>query len=511
MWNKKISINRDTLLYITLLYLYLPVVIFFYTWLKVWIAIPMMIICVWILYRFSVHLYQMNEEEKLPQIKIHIGLVAASLLLMLLWGYYMGWSGGAPQAADWSKHNAVLRDLINYEWPVYYHAAEPAMLTYYIGQYIIPAFAGKLCGSFEAAQIVMYVWNCLGIVIIVYWLFLVTGAATFKKQLLAVCIFMFFGGLLPVAQIILTQWKGYPIGSQFDIVHFLNIDEYLLQYRNNLTNMRWTFPQCSAAWICILLFMHYHKCKIYYAAILFPGMLFGTMAFLGLVLIAAADVIVDFILSKSKKSMLRELFSIENLLMILLPGGILLAYLSGNVFSEKPAEIGLSFVHYSGKNILVYLVFCICSFGVYAACIFKAYRKQPLFIIILILLCVFPFMKMGVWNDLCMNISTPAFFVLMIYVLKYIFEHAAKWNEKFTMGILAASLFIGALYPIMELYGCIRDNEWGIKQMQDVDYSLAQYADRDQEEIALDQKYNYYTYDPQEHFFIKYLARRRYE
>lgn len=71
--------------------------------------------------------------------------------------------GLSPQSADWSKHNAVLRDLIEKEWPVLYHNEdESSLLTYYLGQYLVPALSGKvicfLCGFFP-----LQVWRAISV------------------------------------------------------------------------------------------------------------------------------------------------------------------------------------------------------------------------------------------------------------------------------------------------------------------------------------------------------------
>ncbi len=506
---KKIKINKDTLLYLTLLYIYLPIVIFLLTWLKLIIAVPVLIFSLIALYRLTMDVYHVNEQKKQEDIGIHIIFALLLLALIFVFGYYIGWSGGAPQAGDWNKHNAILRDLIEYEWPVYYSQGETAMLTYYIAQYLVPAFIGKICNtSFTVGQYALFIWNCLGIVLVVFWLLIVTRAKSLGKQIIAVLVFLFFGGMLPVTQSILMGWKGYSLSSQIDILHFLNIDEIYLQYRSNLTDMRWVFPQCIVPWLTILLFYHDPENRKHYMTMLLPTVLYGTLSFLGMAVLVLLYSAVMFVMSKERKQYLREIFSVWNIGMLLTLGSVFAAYLWGNVFSKKPQEIGLAIVKYSGNSMFIYFVFCLCMFGIYAILIGKKNVRNALFYVTIIVLMLIPFFKMGVLNDFCMCVSIVPLFIMMIMVIRYLLENASDGMEQMKKGMLIVCLCIGALYPAVELYAGIRDDDRSVKQALDLDGSLAQFADRSRWDITQDLKYNYYTYDLEESFFVQYMARK---
>ncbi len=73
------------------------------------------------------------------------------------------------QAGDWAKHNAILYDLVNRRWPVLYtNVKEHSMLTYYIGQYMVAALVGKVTHSTRIAEIVLYIWNMIGLVLVLF-------------------------------------------------------------------------------------------------------------------------------------------------------------------------------------------------------------------------------------------------------------------------------------------------------------------------------------------------------
>ncbi|BCM90768.1 hypothetical protein IAD21_02629 [Abditibacteriota bacterium] len=58
-----------------------------------------------------------------------------------------GIGGWGYQSSDWNKHNAVLADLVRFEWPVRYMEAPDAVhLTYYTAFYLPAALVGKVFG-----------------------------------------------------------------------------------------------------------------------------------------------------------------------------------------------------------------------------------------------------------------------------------------------------------------------------------------------------------------------------
>ena len=101
-------------------------------------------------------LYSYNKKATEEEEKISISrwmLVFFMLFICLNTG-----SGGfTGQTGDWSKYNAVLHDLIEYRWPVVYTTSYgDSMLSYYIGQYLLPAVIGKIFYSFHAAELIIY-------------------------------------------------------------------------------------------------------------------------------------------------------------------------------------------------------------------------------------------------------------------------------------------------------------------------------------------------------------------
>lgn len=513
--SRKLYLKESMLLYAVLLYIYLSIFIFVLTWMKLSIGIWIVLFVTWAIVRFCQCVHADKKQTGEEQIEINALFCICIAGMVFLLGYYFGWSGSAPQASDWHKHNAVLRDLIVYDWPVYYQERETAMLSYYIGQYLVPALAGKIFSSFFVGQQILYIWNCIGLLLVTGWLFMITNADNLKKQVCSFLTLIFFGGLLPMAQRMMALFRNAPLKT-FANNYSLVVDGISLQYRSNFVDLRWVFAQCLIPWLLILLFLRYRKYLKYYAVIFLPGILYATMPFLGIAGLVGADIAVRFLFEQDKKSFLKQLFSLYNIGMILSLGGILITYLAGNVFSDKPEALGISIIDYSGSKILIYLVFCLCMFGIYTVLIFRSNRYNSIMYITVILLFVIPFFSMGHNNDFCMSVSIPLLFMLMIMLLWNLFlplGEGGSVNQKMwcqvRKGAILLCLCVGATLPMRELYSVIKADIVSEQQAADSFYSLAGYADRVSEDIPISVKYNYYAYDIPDNFFVQYLARKK--
>lgn len=505
MENGKLQISGKWLIITTITYLYLPIFLFLFTWVRWYYAVA----ATALLLPAVIRMVRDYTNEKQQELTVGAGTCCAVVVLVLLFAYYMGYTGGAPQSADWNKHNAILHDLTTRKWPVYYETREHSMLTYYIAQYLVPALFGKLCASFSVTQWMQYLWNSIGILLVLLHLFRAVRAQGWKKQLGTLAVFFFFGGMLPIAQQILSILFRISIGAQYDYFHFLNVNGYFLQYRSNLVSMRWVFPQCIVPWIIMLLLSEQREKIEHYAALLIPVMLFGALPMAGMLVFAAVYVAKRLIETKGDGKVVRRLFSPWNMMTLCSLGAVLALYFGGNIFSDKPKEIGLQFVHYGGKNIWIYLFFCLFLYGVYALCIFQENRHDVMFWTATASLTAIPLFRMGSWNDFCMGVSIPAMFFLMTALLRFLWEQTEDVRTGMKKGVLVVCLFIGALYPVGELYQIIADDRIGVRQAMDMDYSMQPYADRSRNDIGYDMQYNYYTYDIEDDIFVQYLARKK--
>ncbi|MBI5084594.1 MAG: hypothetical protein HZB13_08360 [Acidobacteria bacterium] len=137
---------------ITLGYFALPVLIFLAAWLRWYLAVP---VCAALL---AATLKSCVPSRPSVAIKAPLlALLLASVLVLV-----SGTGGFGRQSEDHPKHNAVLLDLIDGQWPVHYDTgAQPAPMTYYAAHYVPAALVGKIFG-WQAANIFLALWTALG-------------------------------------------------------------------------------------------------------------------------------------------------------------------------------------------------------------------------------------------------------------------------------------------------------------------------------------------------------------
>lgn len=510
-------LNGKVLKIIALLYMYIPIMIFMIGYTRWYYALAAGIIlipCVYVYIsdrsfirrknadtEYDIDAF-MNDDNEAEDVKLHpVALITAVALITTIC-IVVGIGGIFPQAGDWYKHNAVLRDLTKSSWPVYYDRFDDCMLTYYLGQYLVPAVIGKMCSSFEVSNVAMSVW-CIGGLILVYLMLIrVTKADSLRKQIPAVLIMLFFCGGLNLAQNILKQVyndRMYSLGSY----HWVLVDGIMLQYRSNLVMIRWVLPQIIVPWLSTMLFIEDIKRVEYYVVILLPSLLFGSFSFAALAVIAVVNAIVLFIKEDVK---FVKIISPWNILPALCPGIVLFYYFLGNLQVEKPISSSFRFQTYGGDHFTVYIVFCLCMFGVYCICVGKENCRSPLFYINMVVLLILPWLRMGLCNDVVMSGSIPSLFILMIYVIRLLFDERENTALGIRKGIAIVFLLIGCIYPVKEIADNIIWNNPGF-ELADSYPTMKWFTKRGDPNTSEDLMYNYYTYDMDGKEFYEYIAR----
>ena len=502
------KIRLTWLMAFSLAYIYIPIILFLLGWTRLTFALLTVIVCMLCLYRF----WKQNSDIRGSFSLDWIVMVFAILLFVWI-GYYAGYGRFVDQAGDWQKHNAILSDLTLKEWPVLYsHSGEQSMLTYYIGQYLVPATVGKVLHSVRIAEIMLYVWNILGIVLVFLNICAYTKADSFLKQLTYAVMLPFFSIPLWVSELLLKRLSG--INRIGEGHWFYRSSGVLIQYSNNYTLLRWVFPQVITIWLIILVFLQNKEKIRYYVFILLPSIFFGTLTFIGLFPLAITAMIEHAYKHKKIEEWLFGVFSLENILMSLSLGTILFFYFYGNVVSDKPVEIGFGIMPYSRDNIVVYFCFIVVNILSYALILFKNNKTDWIYYTCIISLILLPLFKMGLWNDLTMRASIPALFILMIYIIRNLYAIIERCRIQ-SSGLLKLSilvtiifLIVGMYYPFAELSGSVQNEDYSSLGSGNEWKSLEIYSNRSLEDIHDDLKYNYYSYDIEENFFCKFLMKR---
>lgn len=507
---QEVRLNGRVLLISTLLYIYIPIILFLFTWTRLPIAVLTALCLCYAAHR----MYLGYREAGKNEISMRWGVAAVLVLLTLLLGYYLGWGRFTMQTGDWKKHNALLADLVRYNWPVYYqNGSEHSMLTYYIAQYLVPGFAGKVFQSFRAAEIVNYLWSATGMILVSFHFIRVVNAVSGKKQIISWFLLVLYSGPL-----VLAQWLLKLLNPDLNMLGnpswFLMEGDKLLQYSSNWTLLRWVHPQSIVMWLIVLLFVEHRKQIQHYVVLMLPGLLYGSLSFLGMLPLATGYALVCLAEEKQLKVWIKQIFSISNCITAVSPGGVLVLYFYGNVLAEKPDGIGLSAVDYGGRG-YIYVLFCISMFLLYTLIICRDFKKDAVFWMANGILLLLPYFKMGMYNDLGMRCSIPALFIMTIYVGKYVNQHFGKGffvrqdglRRRGLSAALIVLLGIGSFYTLQDFYTVVRTDQ--IRELADENNygGLEQFANRFSDN-PVDLVYNYYSYDIENNIFYRYIARR---
>ena len=123
--------NLKNLKIISFSYLIIPIIVFILGWVKLSLAIIPTLGLVVILIR---KILEENDKNNKFIEKKYVIIIFLNILLICILG---GIGGFFYQSPDWHARNAVFRDLVNFDWPVYYET--DAALTYYIAIWMVPA------------------------------------------------------------------------------------------------------------------------------------------------------------------------------------------------------------------------------------------------------------------------------------------------------------------------------------------------------------------------------------
>lgn len=509
-----VNISRNFLLVISLIYIYLPISIFFVGWTRPCIAmtcLSILFICAVRCLRQAKRDNELANKKTVGNIRIGLGTLEFVLFLFIFIGYYAGFGRFVDQSFDWLKHNAILADLVNKSWPVYYsNKDEYSMLTYYIAQYIVPSAIGKLFNSFRCAEIALYVWNVIGLFLVFLHMVSFLSVKKTIEQLVCAAAIPFFDLPVWLSKVVLRQFIGYgSVNSAAEWYYSDGLDGVRIHYFDNFFQLRWAFPQAITIWLIMMILLEYREYIRYYVLVILPGMLFATLSFIGILPLALGFVVEKVIKAKGK-GIFFQIFSFENVTVTVSCGIVLLLYLYGNVTGEKPEQIGFHLMPYTIRSAMVYLVFVCINVTVYALILFKSHKNDGIYYAVVSTLMILPFFSMGMWNDLEIRSSIPSLFVLMIYILAFLNEQMKGGSDNFLdskkVAICLIFLVIGAYYPFSQLSSCIASKDYQVELGNGNGWSsMEPFANR-KLDISNDVKFNYYSYELDKNIFYKYLA-----
>jgi len=423
------------------LYLTLPFLLFLFGWVRLTIAIPLALILLFTLYKLLFTNYQS------PPTTNHQPSTIYWLLLTLLWLLLSGIGGYAFQNWDHNWRNVVFRDLMNFNWPVYYAQPESGpvkMLVYYVGFWLPSALIAKVT-NWQIANLALFIWSFLGLLLVTHHL----ASALKTSNLKATLLLILFSGLDVLGPLFFSQ--EYP--TLLPPITHLETWAGNLQFSSFTTQLFWVFNQAIPAWLCIALIVVLSEAKNLYQVapetlrsaqsdtrseiILLWSLcfFFAPLASVGLL----PYILIELIKQTNFKSLFKNL-RWEQILSTLI-----IFLLSSFFFTSNTAaqSRGFQFIPFTK-----YLAFFLLEGGILWLILAPSKYKDPRWIVTGILLAVIPFIQLGSDRDFVMRASIAPLFYLMLMTGETIFNSSSSLITRYSLLLL---LLLGSFTPLYEI------------------------------------------------------------
>lgn len=456
----KLHVKFKTIVAIAYAILLIPILIFFIGWLKWYYALLFSFILLagmWLMYRSD----YLNKTESLD---IPLKTFICIAVIIGFWILIAGNCGVSVSNYDTSWRRANLRDLINFDWPVYYDSTSN-YTAYYHTFWMVPALIGKIFG-WHAALIAQAAW--LWIIIMVSFLLIsFLLHADSSKLLFLICIVIVgWSGLNALGCIFMQQagWNARPfcLSRNESYCDFLfNGESFNYHYRSNEDFLCENYNQLPI-WLVVPLMLENRKIKNYafIGILLLPYSPWGVIGIAILMIIDAIHQAIDYVKEKQVKELFFEIFSVPNMCILASVGVVFGFYFSGtSSLSNDVARFGiLTLSKFDAPRIIGLIVFWLCEFGIYYMFLWKDNRKDHLFIWSLPALMIIPICWVStIWGrDFCMNVSLPILYMLMIYMIIYLKDHVMEKILTLKNLVLLVCLFIAFSTPILDWGGKIQ-------------------------------------------------------
>lgn len=477
---------------LSLLYILLPVWLFFFGWLRLPLAVLLSAALAWLGGKLGRSLCVRRPGvgfSSNPEYWLTLAVVA------FIWVLFSGIGGVSFQNTDYFVRNPVYRDLVNQPWPVYFDLSAQretvrqilgsgtVAFSYYFCFWLPPALLSKLFAGRELiSNLLLLGWAYLGVMLVLYQIH------RYLKRTSWVIpgIFMFFGGLDAI---------GYRIlGGEFQLGDHLEWWCSYFQYSSHTTVLYWVFNQAIPVWLItvLLLNMRGNRSGAGLCALAFAYSPFATFGMVPLAVYSAFR----------NKGKWKQAVTWEN---ILIPLMMLLVF--GSFYLSNPDNLSekgwiFEFFHPAGSVMGRYLLFLFLEVGVYALILRKCLFRYDYLWLALAELALIPMYRMTGANDFAMRASLPALFLLSVCLMRYVLICTVKW-EKWAIVLILA---VGAVTPLSEMYRSVSSTVLGRAQPNELVYSFQEFATDDEGVIEICRR-QFFTYHPEERFFFRYLGK----
>ena len=520
-----LTIGMATFFLMSVLYLTLPVVIFFIGYLKpLWAVLFTVIMsaggvmAVRGVNKGTDGSLSAADEKKIELKPSHLITVVIMILLVLYWG---GVSEFGCCSADHRVRYAILNDLVHYKWPVVYDFStqqNPAVaerlgdgqaaFAYYFVFWTVPAVIGKLFGLM-AARVALFIWSGIGLFLV--W---VGASLLYRRASRALFVFLiFFAGIDVIPYYInritdtTTTWEGWNLhlyvhGNFFQIMNVFN-------------------QSIPGLVITILLLLCINGRSVgFLGGLMFcysPWATIGILPMCVCKLIMTSRSAASSSDSMPRKAVLRNIITLPNIA----PPMICLVCF-GLLYTSNPSATGADgfiWTFYSSPLTLIkeYIWYVIFEFGIWFLLIYRRHKSDPMFRTALATLMILPIYKISIANDFLMRGSLAPLFLIALYSVMFVTDNFdicrssdVDRRRAVAARLVLAVMILASYTPANQmLYSALTSYQMHFtdepyEYEQDYIGSFGNIIREDQVTMVETQ---FYVYDYEDAAFFKYLAK----
>ena len=508
----EVTITRGTFFTASLIYLTLPIVIFFFGYLKIVWALLFSALTITAVVFAIKRFKQEGSKDHTDKITLKPSYFAVVIPLIIIFLFLGGVSEYSWTTIDHRVRYAILNDLINYKWPVIFDfstqenpivAAQlgegKVAFAYYFVFWMVPAVVGKLFGLL-AARIVLLIWSAIGLILIAIGALILYG-----KQ----SRFLFIG---------LVLFAG------FDVFPYL-YNEYISGFGATWEDWTWhfrvvgnfyqlmnVFHQSLPGWLITLLLL---LCTNSKSIGLLGSLMFcySPWAAIGVLPMCICKLIITNRRLKAKE-VLKNLFTIGNLVAPVVFLVCFATFYTAN--SNATYDYGFIWTFYGNKFTMVidYVAYVVFEFGLWVLLIHKKYKKDWMFYCAILTMLIIPIYKMTGPNDLLMRGSMAPLFAIGLYAVMFVTdsfnEMMEKGNKKVKPRLVVLSLLVAACTSFNFMLTSTLLTFMTYAKMEpetDIKTGIESFGNINDEQYIVMVQAQFYVYDYENNVFFKYLAK----
>lgn len=483
IFDRKITIAFRFVALTAYVILVVPILLFFFGWLKWYLAIFFSSILLAGMYLAIKRDYWNNMDD----IEIPVRNLFIVIAAFAFWLFISGSCYTSVAKCDIIWRNSTLRDLVNYDWPVYYPDRD-GYLCYYFVFWMVPALAGKIFGGMWAAYIALACWFIL--ILLTSFLLITYYFKDYSDSVLKIILLfmIMWSGINILGDSMMYSVGQYPtaagIGNNEGYCDALcnNGKPFHFLYRSNDDFLSQCYNQLPI-WIVVPLMLQNRRIHNYafLGLLLYPFSPWGTV---GIALMMLVDAVAFLVKRKSISKLIREALSVPNLCAIFSVFVVFFMFFGCANFFEDSQKFGIIGLKDINLQILIgIIIFWLSEFGIFYYLTWWKYKKDYLYVSVLIMLLTMPF----IWvssrysRDFCMDATLPQLYMLMIYMIGYIKEEFLRKDgnriRKFELKNCLLVVFLGLAFttPVFDWIGDIKkmydDNKISIQDESVMSFS----------------------------------------